>query len=148
MVVDGGFESAGAAVEPDEGQSMLLILVVGRFCDPVAGALDCPNDAMFLAIARLPHALALAAVLVRPRGVRGLVAGLRQWELQVRADSLPECFENLDGHPICGLPSGSHFLVSPDRLSVQHGGEQLHQSTARVMHACKWHVFIVKNSAH
>ena len=148
MVVDVGSESTVVfIVVPDEVQPMQLILVVGRFVDEaVLAGLDCPDDAMFR-IVRLPRALGLVDAL-RPLGVRGVVAGLRQWELQVRADLLPECFENLDGHPICGLPSGSRFLVSTDRLTLQHGGEQLLQSTVRVMHACKWHVFIVKNSAH
>ena len=97
MVVDGGYERFGRVGGPDEAQTMPLILVVGLFLD--GGAADDSNDAMFLA-SSVPHALELAAVLVRPRDVRGLVAGLRQWELQVRADSLPECFENLYGHPI------------------------------------------------
>ena len=118
-------------------------------------AVDRPNDALFRTV-RHPHALELAVVAIAafalPLGVRGVVAGLRQWELQVRADLLPECFENLDGHPICGLPSGSRFFASPGRLTLQHllqnGDDQLLQSTARIMHACKWHVFIVKNSAH
>ena len=97
MVVEDGSESDGAA-KPGEAQTMLLILVVGLFPD-VAIAVDCPNDAMSRT-ARLPHALALAAVLESPLVERGVVAGLRPWELQVRADFLPECFENFNGHPI------------------------------------------------
>ena len=126
---------------------MRLIFEVSPFFDP-AVAVDCPDDAMFLVTARLPRALALAAVLESPLVVRGLVASLYSQAQRVRADFLPECFENFNGHPICGLPVGNCIFVSPGRLTFQHGFDQLDQSTVRVMHACKWHVFIVKNSAH
>ena len=53
MVPDGGLESEDAAATPEEGQPMLLALVVGLFFD---AAVDCPDDAM-AGIFRLPLAL-------------------------------------------------------------------------------------------
>ena len=69
---------------------------------------------------------------------------------------LPECIEYAKGHPICGLPSASCIFVRPDRLTEKHGDdwltnlvwEELRKRTVRVMRACKWHVYIVINSAH
>ena len=101
MVEDAGSESLGVVAGPLEAQPMQLVLEVGRFCDDCVEVLvieDCPDDAMFLAI-RVPRALVLAGAL-RPIGVRGIVADLRPWEFQVRANFLPECKENLNGHPI------------------------------------------------
>ena len=68
MVVDLGLESFVGVVadEPVEGQPMLLIIVPGRFLDPVAGD-DRPYDAMF-STARLSRAVVLHAVFL-PLGV-------------------------------------------------------------------------------
>ena len=117
MVADPGCESGEVAVGlPDEAQPMQLVLVEGRFFDEAVAGSDCPYDAMFRMV-RLPHALALPAVLVRPLVIRGVVAGLHPWERQARADLLPECLENFNGHPICGLPSLNCDFVSTDRLT-------------------------------
>ena len=110
---------------------MLLIIEEGRFFDPAAVA-DCPDDAMLRTVrereeveeaARLPHALALIAVLVGPLVPRGVVAGLHPWERQVRGDFLPESIENGNGHPICEIPSVSWNFASPNRLSDKHGDD-------------------------
>ena len=95
MVVDDGSESDAVAVPTGQGQSMPLVHVEGRFLDEVV--LDGPDNSMFQA--QLPHALVLAGAL-RPLDVRGVVAGLHQWELQVGAALRPECIENAKGHPI------------------------------------------------
>ena len=96
MVEDDGLEGAVVVVAPVEAQTMWLILVVGRFYDEALLAeFDFPDDAMFQV--HLPHALALVAVFIRPLVVEALIASLYS---QVRADFLPECLENLNGHPI------------------------------------------------
>ena len=134
----------GILAVPDEAQSMPLILVEGLFSDG-ALAVNGSHYAMFLARS-VPCALVLRTFV--PFMVRGPVAGLRSGEGQVRADLIPECNENLNGHPICGLPFGKCTFASPVRKTDQHGVDQLLLSTVRVMYACKWHMFIVKRPAY
>ena len=145
MFVDVDSESSVFAVGPVEAQPMQLVFVVGLFVDG-AVYVDLAHDTTLQA-SSVPHAL-VSSVADRPLGARGLVAGLCSGKVQVRADVLPVIFENLNAHPICGLPSLKCTFVSLVRLTDQHGVDQLLQSDVRIIRIYKRYVFIVTISAH